>query len=93
MTSKKTSEIYQLPISTLRQGVALYCRLLGLRKSTCIALTLLLNSEELLIAMMRFMANIDEERIQEDMDQEDITTICVNVAAELKEAWDKMNSQ
>lgn len=93
MGSKLSSETSRLPMSTLRTGFACYCRLLGLKKDTCLALTLLLNSEQLLIAMLFFLKRKDEERIQEVMDQEDITTMVVRKAEELIEIWDKMQEK
>lgn len=78
-------------MTTLRQGLAGYCRLLGLDKQTCLALTLLLNSKELLIAMMKFMARIEQTGLKEGV-TEDMTTIMVNVAVELKEAYDKLQN-
>ena len=77
MTSKKSSEMLHQDMTTLREGFVMYCKLLGLRQSTCKALILLLNSKELLIAIMKFMAKIDADGLQKDMDLEDITTIVV----------------
>lgn len=76
-------------MTTLRTGFIMYCKLLGLRQNTCKALILLLNSKEFLIAIMKFMAKIDESKLQKVMNQEDITTMCVKVAVELRKAWDK----
>lgn len=88
--SKKSLETSQLTMPTLRKGFNMYCKLLGLRQSTCLALTLMLNSRDLLLAMMLFMAIKDEERVQDTMDPEDITTMVVNKAAEMREAWDRI---
>ena len=88
--TKEVKDPRQLDIQTLRSGFAMYCKLLGLRKSTCIALTLLLNDKELLLAIMKFMAQIDAYGLKKDTN-EDITTIVVNVAEELRETWDKRN--
>ena len=93
MNSKESSEIYRLPMATLQKGFSMHCRLLGLRKSTCLALTLMLNSKELLIAMSYFMARIEEIGLQEDMDQDDLTTMVVNTAEEMREAWDRKNNR
>ncbi len=86
----KSSETSLPDMTTLREGFVLYCRLLGLRQSTCEALILLLNSKELLIAIMKFMAEIDANGLQEDMDQDDMTTLIVQVAEELKTASNKV---
>ena len=90
--TKKLKDLRQMDIQTLRSGFAMYCKLLGLRKSTCIALTMLLDDKELLLAIMYFMAQIYDirENNNEDVDK-DITTIVVNVAEELREIWDKRN--
>ena len=40
----------------------------------------MLDSKDLLIAMLYFMARIEEIGLQEEMDQEDITTTCVRMA-------------
>ncbi len=77
MTYWKSSEIYHLSMTTLQQGFAMHCKLLGLRKNTCIALTLMLNSKELLIAMSKFMAEIEGSGRLEDMDKDDTTTMVV----------------
>lgn len=87
-TSEKSSETLLPDMTTLREGFVVYCKLLGLRQSTCKALILLLNSKELLIAIMKFMAEIDANGLQEDMEQDDITTMVVKVAEELRKAWD-----
>lgn len=71
----------------------MHCKLLGLRKSTSLALVLMMNSKELLIAMLYFMARIEEIGLQEDMDQDDLTTMVVNTAEEMREAWDKRNNK
>ena len=71
----------------------MYCKLLGLRQDTCLALTLMLNSKDLLLAMLLFMATIDEDHIQETMDPEDITTLVVNKAQELKEIWERIQAR
>lgn len=92
MDPKNLADVGNLPISTLRKGFAGYCKLLGLDKHTCFALTLLLNSKELLIAMMKFMSQIDQTGIKEGV-SEDMTTIMVNVAVQLKDAADKKSIQ
>ena len=89
MTSEKSSETLLPDMTTLREGFVLYCRLLGLRQSTCKALMLLLNSKELLIAIMKFMAEIDANGLQRDMSQDEITTLITQVAKDLRMAADK----
>ncbi len=93
MKSKESNKIYQLPMDTLRQGFSMHCRLLCIRKDTCLALILLLNCKELLIAVMKFMAMIEQRGLQEDMDRDDITTMVVEIAAEMREAWDRKNNK
>ena len=93
MKSKESNKIYQLPMDTLRQGFSMHCRLLGIRKDTCLALILMLYSKELLIAMLYFMAKIEKIGLQEGMDRDDITTIVVETAAEMREAWDRKNNK
>ena len=39
------------------------------------------------------MAKIDADGLQKDMDQDDITTIVVNLAKDLREAADRMERQ
>lgn len=74
---------------TLQIGFALYCRLLGIRQDTCVALALLLNAKWPLVATMKFMAEKDAERVQETMDHEDITTMVVLKAQEYRDRWDE----
>ena len=87
----QSQDISQMSMETLRTALILYCRLLGIRQSTCLSLILLLNERALLLPMLQFMAEKDEERIQDVMDPDDITTMVVNVAAELRDAWDRKN--
>jgi hypothetical protein len=42
---------------------------------------------------MKFMAMIEHRGLQEDMDRDDITTMVVETAAEMREAWDKKNNK
>lgn len=88
-----TSDIYKKDIKELRTGFACYCRLLGVRKDTCTALTLLLSSEESLIAMMKFMSEIDASGVQKEMDTDDVTTMVVNLAREIREWQDRQDPQ
>ncbi len=93
MNSKESSKIYRLPMATLQKGLVMHCKLLGLRKSTSLALVLMMNSKDLLIAMLYFMAKIEQRGLQEVMDQDDITTMVVNTAEGLREIWDKRNNK
>ena len=93
MKSEKSSEIYHLSMTTLQEGLVMHCKLLGLRKSTSLALVLMMNSKELLLAIMKLMAKIEQRGLQEVMDQDDITTMIVNAAEEMREAWDKRNNK
>lgn len=84
MTNKKSP--YELPLTTLQKGFAMHCRLLGISKDTCVALVLLLNSKDLLIAMMKFMAIVEENGLKDGVD---VTTVVVNMAAEMRDVTDK----
>lgn len=92
MTQNEASDISNLPMTTLRKGFAGYCRLLGLDMETCISLTLLLNSRELLIAIMQFMVVIYQNGLKPEV-TDDMTTTVVRVAVELREAWDEMKNK
>lgn len=85
------SNILSKDINTLREGFVCYCKLLGLRQDTCLALTLLLSTKESLIAMMQFMAKLYAEGVQKDMDVDDITTIVVNKAEEVRNWEDRQD--
>ena len=87
---KKTVQDYS--IETLREGVTCYCRLLGIDKDTCLALILMLHSKELLLAIMKFMAQMEQKR-PDGYERDEITTIVVNCAAELREAWDRTHEE
>ena len=39
------------------------------------------------------MAMIEQRGLQEDMDRDDITTMVVEIAAEMREAWDRKNNK
>lgn len=89
METYKSSEIMQKDMRTLQTGFALYCRLLGIRQDTCVALALLLNAKWPLVATMKFMAEKDAERVQDTMVPEDITTMVVLKAQEYRDQWEE----
>ena len=91
--SSETSELSRLPMTTLQKGLALYCKLLDLSKQTCLALTLMLDTKELLLAMLKFMAIIESRGLKPEI-TDDMTTIASNLAADLRTISDKraMNS-
>lgn len=43
--------------------------------------------------MLYFMAKIEKIGLQEGMDRDDITTMVVETAAEMREAWDRKNNK
>lgn len=79
------TSILEKDITTLRKGFVLYCNLLGLKQETCLALILLLDSKILLVAIMKYMAELDEDRVQDKLTWDEITTLVVNKAVETKD--------
>ena len=79
------TSILEKDITTLRKAFALYCNLLGLKQDTCLALILILDSKILLVAIMKYMAELDDDRVQDRLTWDEITTLVVNKAVETKD--------
>ena len=82
-----TRNIDNLSMNDLRKGLAGYSRLLGIDRKTCLGLTLMLDSREAILAMLKFMALIHQNGLKPGT-MEDITTIVCNLAAELRDVSD-----
>lgn len=83
MTSEKSSETQQPSLEILRKAFAGSCPILGLSQSTCVALTLLLNSRAELATMLTWMLE------QEDKGHHPDTTEVVLYAEKVRDYADK----
>ena len=64
MTSDTSQETTQVTMDTLRRAFARYCKILEIDQITCLALTLLLNSKESMITMLRYLDWAEKEGIK-----------------------------
>ena len=90
---KDTPDPLMLSIDDLRTGLTCYCRLLGLDQDTCVGLVLMMHSKELLLALMKYMAQIEVKGLKKELSKDEITTMIVNTAAQLRDAVDRRESK
>lgn len=93
MTSKTSLERKPLDMATLQIAFGGYCKIWGLRKSTAITLSLMMSSEELMLCILNFMVEIEESGQLEDMSLEERTSMLVEVATDLRNVWDRLQSK
>jgi hypothetical protein len=79
--SEKLSETSLPPIATLRKAFAGCCKILGLDKDSCLALTLMLQSEEELGTLIAWMLR------EEDRGNKPSTTEVVQIAEKIKDYY------
>lgn len=83
MTVDEYLNTTQVTMETLRHGLAGCCKVLGLSKSSCLGLTLLLNSRWQLAMMLAWMLQEEEAGRKPD------TTQVVLMAEKIRQAWEK----
>ena len=86
MTLDEYLETSQVTMDTLRHAFATGCKNLGLDQSSCLALTLMLNSRWAMALMLVWMLQ------EEDKGNHPTTTEVVETAVKIRKADDKRNS-